>query len=166
MTKREKRIAGFMVFLIIICVFIYLSPDKKENKAIRKKPEASLQRPVAVAKKSTQPDQLDLKNMAEQIQLSSKDVDRNSVRDPFKKGQLREVAKSASFDFADLVLAGIILEEDKDPVALINEQILKEGDEFSGFKIEVIRENEVFMTKGLEKYTLKLFRELQENQGE
>ena len=166
MTKREKRIAIVMAFLIVVCMVIYLSPKKKQNKVAKQESVKKQEDKNFVPKARGREDQLDLKNMTEQLQLGSEKVDMDSINDPFRKMQPKEAMKSASFEFADLTLAGIILEEDKEPVALINDQILRVGDEFSGFKVEVIRDNEVLMTKGMEKHTLKLFRDLAENQGE
>lgn len=76
----------------------------------------------------------------------------SDAHDPFRKIE----AERASLEYSDLILSGVMVEEGE-PIALINNQIFREGDVFSGFKVITITESEVVLQKGLEKYVLKLF---------
>ena len=86
-------------------------------------------------------------------------------RDPFyplisQKGQVlipREVS------VANLFLRGIIYSKDS-PLAIVNDEILKEKDLIGEYRIEKIEKKRVILKKGSEKVILKLVRLLPQNQ--
>lgn len=75
--------------------------------------------------------------------------------DPFQKFNPRRKAQKRVLEFSDLTLSGIMWEH-AEPAVLINDEILKEGEIIGGFKIENIQESEVVVSRGTEKYTLRL----------
>lgn len=76
--------------------------------------------------------------------------------DPFLKFNAVILTKDTPLEINQLKLTGIIIEEDG-PVALINDQILRAGDVISKFQIEEIRQNEVLLKRGTDKFVLRLF---------
>jgi len=82
-----------------------------------------------------------------------------SVRDPFKEVTFKP--DNSTLTYSDLMLTGIMWEEDS-AIVVINDQIFKEGDVISGFKIEKVLQGEVLLTKGTERHVLRLFSEVEE----
>lgn len=78
-------------------------------------------------------------------------------RDPFSP----LVSKSGliliprEIDITDLVFRGIIYSQEE-PIAIINDQVLKKGDSIGKYTILEIKEKEVLLKKGNEGFTLKL----------
>lgn len=144
------------IFLLWVSKFIPKGKDEGRTAVQPKKPQADKMRRTKekqspqVEKEDVSPG-YDLEDIAEQIRLKSVAPDLTSVKDPFKRLELTDFP----LEFSDLVLSGIIFEEEM-PTALINGQILKEGDRISVFRVEEIRRNSVILTSGDDQYTLRL----------
>jgi hypothetical protein len=78
--------------------------------------------------------------------------------DPFQKFDLQQVEGGGLPEISNMVLTGIIIEE-QGPTALINEKIVKIGDSIGEYQVGDIKQNEVILKKGTEKYILRLFKE-------
>ena len=158
MSKREKLIGGIFLSVAILWAMASRPNNSLPKKSVAQSAEAHHDNPISVLHpEESQP--LELKRVLEQLQLRSRqETETTEVRDPFKKFDQKELMDKTLLDFSELVLTGIVM-EGAQPGALINDQILKQGDKISGFEVKEIRSNEVVLTRGLEKYTLKLFTE-------
>ena len=160
MKTREKFIAFFMAVIFIFWVSsLFKKPEKKK---MEKSHVPSLQRtpsPTGKEKEDAQAKEkvpeVDLQGIIAYIEMKYAEPTQKEFKDPFEKLDPKLVLDMTAVDFTELELSGIIWEE-KDPVTLINDQILRKGDMISGFKIYTIRRNEVVLIKGLERYILKL----------
>ena len=156
MKKREKIIGIIMLAVIAIWGIMYLPKLRQGKVEIIKPIERPPEKPIRISgpkKSGIEPlEQFDIQRVVEQMKSKSERIDISSVRDPFKKLEL----KITELDFSDLVLSGIMWDEEA-PLVIINNQILKEGDTISGFVIGEIRKDEVILTKGTEGYSLKVF---------
>lgn len=81
--------------------------------------------------------------------------EKQQAANPFRKFELRDLMDRKTLEFSELKLIGIV-ESGGVPTALINDRILRTGDEISGFQVTEIRSSEVILVRGLEKYTLRL----------
>lgn len=85
-------------------------------------------------------------------------------RDPFvslldlKKQKLE--AMRSQINLSELSLKGIIW-NDANPVAIINDEIVTQGEDWKGFKVEYIGREKVTLNDGLDSYDLTLPEELQ-----
>ena len=148
-----------MVAVTGVWAIMYL-PGSKNSKVEVIKPEKHTPRiskkllsDTQEQKGSEASEEIDLEVLMEKIRLRSQKIIPISIRDPFKKLDLKDVV----LDFSDLTLVGIMTEKEEQR-ALINDQILKVGDTISGFNIIEIKENSVVLSKGLERYVLNLSR--------
>ena len=55
--------------------------------------------------------------------------------------------------------------DQKNPVALVNDEVLKVGDAIAGFKVEAINQNEVVLLRGIERRVLRLFEQTEKNKS-
>jgi len=151
MTKREKNIGIVMVAIFLIWFFQRLSgpgPDKKRGFS-RPGPARSDQQGVP----GSSSDGGDL------FELLDRSFVQNPVeleRDPFLRIDPNSQKINAPLEFSDLVLSGII-EREGQTMALINGHIVGEGDMFSRFVVREIRTEEVVLTRGIERFVLRLF---------
>ncbi len=157
MSQREKTIA-----VILISVAILWGMTSWSRTASFKKPGAQTDEthnnPVSLLHSEESQSQ-ELKRILEQLELRSRpQMQTQEITDPFRKFDQKELLDKTVLEFSELVLSGVMMENSQ-PIALINDQILKEGDKISGFEVKEIRPNEVVLIRGLEKYTLKLFTE-------
>ncbi|MBL7170477.1 MAG: hypothetical protein ISS46_00575 [Candidatus Omnitrophica bacterium] len=158
MKKREKIIGIIMLAAIVIWGIMYLPKPHREKVEAIKSIERPARKPIRVSgpkMSGFEPsEQFDLQRLIEQTKLRAKRIEILSIRDPFEKLE----PKMSKLGFSDLVLSGIIWDKEA-PLAIINDHILKEGDTISDFEIEEIREDEVVLVKGMERYVLKAFTE-------
>ena len=160
MNKREKTIAVVtgLVFLMWIRNFMGGSPEKPA-KPVRSTRPASRGRARPSSKEPDEKPQaitFDWRSVIEYGDLKGEDNESGPIRDPFEKLDYASVFNTAALEFSELTLTGIIWER-ADPVALINTQVLRTGEMISGFKVEEIRQNEVVLVKGTERYVLRLY---------
>jgi len=80
-----------------------------------------------------------------------------STHNPFARTDPALAKADEPLEFSDLILTGIVKLEDAEPMALVNGQVLLAGEKIGEFEIHEIRDNEVEVTRGLEKHTLQLF---------
>lgn len=159
MSKREKVIGIILLALAVLCAFVFFSRQSRPPAATGK----FLQDLVKDAPPQTAgPETLSnqgLKRMIEKVFLKFKSNEpAGDIVDPFKKFDAKDLMDRNVLQFSELKLIGIVLDKEV-PAALINDQILYPGDQISGFKVVEIHTNEVVLTRGLEKYILKLFEE-------
>ncbi len=158
MSKREKMIGAILLGLAIICLFVFRpqgapAPQQEILNPPGPKSVSTNQTITSV----TVPQEY--KRMIEKVLIKFEPQEPvGEVADPFKKFEAKELIDKNVLEFTELKLIGIVMDENA-PTALINGQILHVGDSVSGFKVADIRSNEVLLTRGLEKYTLKLFEE-------
>lgn len=76
------------------------------------------------------------------------------VRDPFRFPPKKEIEKT---DVEKLNLTGIIYDEGS-PIAVINDEIVHEGDEIEGVKVIKIESERVLLEKDGKPYTLELIK--------
>lgn len=157
MSKREKMIGMFMIVMIGVSAVLYLSGGKKKG-AVLPAVENSAGTSATPAKAAgagaadtaESPEAFNLKEVAEIIALYHAESDITLDRDPFQE----LVPNVTELSFSDLVLEGVHWEIEE-PVAIINQQILKEGDEISGFVVDEIKEDEVILFKDKRWHILK-----------
>ena len=84
--------------------------------------------------------------------------DSHNRRDPFKPIFLNDAAAVVQDggESVPFFLKGIVWDPEGGAVAIINDEILKQGDEISGFKIKKIKRNEVILLKGEKEINLFL----------
>lgn len=154
MRKREKIIAAAMVVLVL-----FYAGSLSKRKARPKAVSAPVS-PTKAANPRTQPpekslEQLDPGVLVELIKLKSPSGDLVLVRDPFVRPvEPQPEQEIPAVGIKDLALSGIVIEEP--PMALINGQLLQEGDSISGYQINEIRPNEVILDKDGESFFLHL----------
>jgi len=154
MNQRERKIA---LFLLIVALFWakthFFKPAKKD--AVR---------PAVTKNKVTPKPEKVVKPAGEEFTLddalkrfASKQLDQapDFSGDPFQKFSFKKKASATALESFDLVLSGIIWEA-KEPMALINGEILKVGEAIEGFRVETIRPGEVVVIRGMEKHLLIL----------
>ncbi|MBN1493922.1 MAG: general secretion pathway protein GspB [Candidatus Omnitrophica bacterium] len=83
--------------------------------------------------------------------------DEGGHRDPFrpligKDIELTQVTYLKSVD--DLMIEGILVDPDKGSVAIINGQVLREGNFIGGFRIDTIENNKVIFSRDDKTYTI------------
>ena len=88
--------------------------------------------------------------------------DSHGKRDPFwplvsASGTILNYDKNLSF--SDMTLEGIIYEEGKNSLAIINSTIVKSGDNIGGYIVGEVKEEEAILLKGEEEIILKLRKE-------
>jgi len=155
LNKRERTIAIAMMAVIFIWGFMNTS------KSARPKPKKSNIQPrrtrrVNRKKRGKKEEKVDIDNIIVQVQLKSTEVSVDALKDPFKRIVQEENVQAPVDNSSDLVFYGVVWEEEE-PVVLINEQILKKGDNILGCTVDQIFKSEVILTKGSEKIILKLF---------
>jgi len=77
--------------------------------------------------------------------------DKEWGRDPFGLEKLPEEESAVSF-----VLNGIIWDEDN-PYAIINDEVVREGDKIRGYKVIEIKEGSVLLDDGTERFSLDVW---------
>ena len=84
--------------------------------------------------------------------------DSHNRRDPFKPVFLNDAAAVVQDggESVPFFLEGIIWDPDGGAIAIINNEILKQGDKISGFKIKKIKRDEVILLKGEKEINLFL----------
>lgn len=141
-----------MVIVIIIAVIMNSpKPPMSKNKLIKSaaKPAARSTKTAALgATASIKP--ADLERVIEQSRSELTESQLSSIRDPFT----RQKQLTSRLGSSDLVLSGIIWEEEK-PIALINDQLLMEGEAIGDFKVVKIMRDEVILARGAERFILK-----------
>lgn len=157
MSQREKFIGIILLALAVVCVFVFSSRHLPVSVSGGKTVQ-ELKNGVATTKTPAQDSKDDFKRMVDKVMLQNQPKQASEPSDPFRKFELRDLVEGNILEFSELKLIGIVMDEEI-TAALINDEILYVGDEISGFKVTEIRANEVFLTRGLEKYTLKLFEE-------
>ena len=160
MKTREKIIAFLMVVVFIFWVSNFFKKPEKKQRASKTRAGSSQGKLPQKEKTKEAPQEekivpVDLEGVIAYVRMEYSDAPVGEFSDPFKELDPRAVLDTTVMDFTQLKLAGIIWEEEE-PMALINDQILKRGDMISGFKIFEIRKSEVVLIKGLERYILKL----------
>ena len=165
MSRREKIIAVIMAAIILFWAYRFFpQKGRKVRPQARKNPPSATTAKAAPRQKETMEKTGDaLFSDLDDIMASAQAVkDENSdtpIRDPFKKVVLK--SDNPSLTYEDLSLTGIMWEE-KNPVAVINDQICQKGDTVLGFQVVAITPSEVVLMKGSEKHVLKLFSEAKE----
>ena len=160
MNKREKIIAVIMGIVIVIWIRNFTSaPPRKTSRSTKTDRQPVQARTPVPSKQQQKTDEIqpfDWQSVVEYGYLKYEDTPTAPIRDPFEVLDYRRVFSNNALDFAELSLSGIIWEQDA-PFVIINNQILRAGEMISGFMVEEIRQNEVVLIKGTEKYILKLF---------
>jgi hypothetical protein len=158
MKKREKIIGIIMLTVIALWAIMNLPRPQKEKFNVIRSIEKVAKKPnrILTLKRKEPSEELDLQRLAEQLKMRTEALDLSLIKDPFIKLE----PEISGLAVSELVLSGIVWGEEK-PMTLINDQILKEGDIISGFKIQEIRKEEVVLIKGMERYILKLTTEEQ-----
>jgi len=155
MTKREQNL-GIVIFALAMVWFVAMvsSPPKKGT---AKRPVAVKTAPAASQAQGTQ-NQVseEIRFLVEQLVLNSNTPDEKEILDPFRRLDKKESGEKSSLELSDLVLSGIMTENSGD-VVIINDQLYKEGEQIAEFRIEEIHSNEVILSRGIEKYSIRLF---------
>jgi len=160
MSRREKIIGIIMVAIFLVWGSKFLLGKNKKPKVsiVSSKVEKAIQQ-VQGVKKEEDPS-FDVDALIENIRLDVEEENIDFVRDPFEKVVVKPTG-GPSLSYSDLVLTGIMWEENN-AVVVINDQILKEGDMILGFRIASIAKGEVLLTKGNQRYVLRLFSSVDE----
>lgn len=159
MNKREKIIG--VIFLIVAAVWALTVSSKGKGGPVSVSPPAGFQNKDAAGPGPEAPGTAtpDVQRILDKVSFKSNPGPAPAVvLDPFRKFEAKELMDRKILDLSELKLKGILFEGEV-PVALINDQILRQGEIVSGFKVIEIRKNEVVLSRGLEKYTLRLFEE-------
>ena len=156
MSQREKIIAGILAVCTVLVLTIanpFSAKNAEKKSSVPVPLGVSLQKsPSAPASVSRQ----DMEALLEKLSLNDPDSKVDEIRNPFQKFDLK-ISGKTELEYSDLVLTGIM--KGREPVAVINNQIHKVGDKIANFEIQSIGSNEVVVTRGTEKYVLKLFLE-------
>jgi hypothetical protein len=160
MNKREKIIA-VILFVTFFWWFMTLRVKPKEQTAQSSLPLNNAEQTIKVPRSSEITDGIDLSKVIGHIEVKMTTIPDENPKDPFAKPSLKEKLKDSPLSITDLKLAGIMREANQ-AVALINDEILRVGDNISGFEIVEVRQNEVLLKRDQEQYILKLFNELDE----
>jgi len=161
MSKREKVIAVITALVFLFWLRHITSPAPKKRSSPAKATTRARTAPQAIsvksdaAKQESVPD-FDWQSVVDGFNRKIEEADIPLSRDPFDKLDYRSVFTSTALEFSELSLSGIIWEESA-PLALINNQILAPGEMISGFKVQEIRQNEVILIKGTEKFIMRLY---------
>ena len=156
MSQREKIIAGILAVCTVLVLTI-ANPFSAKN--TEKKSSAPVPLGVSLQKSPSAPASVsrqDMEALLEKLSLNDQDSKVDEIRNPFQKFDLK-ISGKTELEYSDLVLTGIM--KGREPVAVINNQIHKVGDKIVNFEIQSIGSNEVVVTRGTEKYVLKLFLE-------
>ncbi len=150
MSFREKIIV--LIFVIMTGSVVMINPFKGEKKLPAPNP-AAVSSPSSSGKPAVVSSQ-EIESFVDNLEQSQQDGKVDNLTNPFQKFDLK-VSGKTDMEYTDLVLTGIMM--GREPVAVINNQILKAGDKISNFEIQAIDSNEVVIVRGVEKYVLKLF---------
>ncbi|NQT06972.1 MAG: hypothetical protein HQ575_05470 [Candidatus Omnitrophica bacterium] len=130
----EMAITGAAVIaLLIILANTFMSPEKNATKSSSEELDSQKGKPA------------DNKS----ADVAAKDKDWG--RDPFGLEKLPEEESVVSF-----VLNGIIWDEDN-PYAIINDEVVREGDKIRGYKVIEIKEGSVLLDDGTERFSLDVW---------
>ncbi len=161
MSKREKIIA-IITGVVFLFWLRHVTTGSTSKKPVAAQPEPEkkhaprkISRRSKAEKKEPVPD-FDWQSVVDNAHFKVEEADMPITRDPFEKLDYRSVFSSTALEFSELTLSGIIWEESA-PLALINNQILGQGEMISGFKVDEIRKNEVVLIKGTEKFIMRLY---------
>ena len=156
MNKREKIIGIVMVGTIFIWAMTFFSKSRPAKP--REPTRASSQKVPAKAVPREDGPKVSVDGVVALMEGAfDETLPQESITDPFEELKPIEGSAQEGAGPSQFVLSGIIIEKDEEPVALINGEILREGDVVAGFLVEDITPNEVVLTQGNERYILKLF---------
>lgn len=137
-----QLIVTISLVFVLILLLINVGTRKKTKKIVSPKasPQSSAESPK------------ELRKPIEYTQLKEESQRLTSNRDPFSK-KTSEHSVSAS---RDLSLSGIVWDK-QNPTAIINDTIVKIGEEISGSTVVDIKEGYVVLNDGKENFVLKLY---------
>lgn len=145
MNKERIRII-ITCFLVIILVFLWFNTVK----VIKKRQKAQVDRPQALFKQLPIVDMLREKNISTE-DIESQYLELDWLRCPFSGKHYGQEEVVAS----DLKISGIIWDGIK-PQAIINDQILEEGDSIGNLFIEKIQRQKVILFDGKNRIELNI----------
>lgn len=135
--RRIELIIAVVASLIFIILLINaLTKLKRAPSPIPTMPETAVQR-------------------AEPALVKPADIERKDLtwgRDPFVLGEVKSEKKGPT----RLVLNGIIWDE-KNPYAIINDEVVAKGDTIDGNTVIEVRRDSVILDSGTEQFTLKMW---------
>jgi len=162
MQKRIAEIIGTLVLVGILALVVVQNVFKKKP-ASEKKPAVlatTTSAPAVQGSGSASPAAAALPaTNEEKMKLQKARADTTWGRDPFQR------AKTAEFGYrtSSLELKGISIGANGEGFALINQEIVKEGDKIEGCEVMAVEKNRVLLQKGGQSFYLKLPEEVIES---
>lgn len=152
---REKMIAVALLIVVVVWGKTYIPKIRKKDIPRPITQITAMPKPEKITKAKDE-ETLTLEDALARLMVKKLDQKVELVGNPFQKFDLQKKLKNRALEYTDIVLSGIIYEQGE-PLALMNDEIFKVGDTIAGFKVEAIRQNEVVITRGMEKHMIKLF---------
>jgi hypothetical protein len=160
MTTQMKKIVLVILVILLFGLNIHQWGGKKNSRARHRSKRVIVTPPGMEKNDPKQKSALeDYQKILNLLRLTQAQEAIRSHGDPFQKLDSPQVEVGVSADISTLVVSGIIIEKDG-PTALINEKILRIGDSIGEYQVEDIKQNEVILKRGMEKFVLRLFKDM------
>ncbi|MBN1492847.1 MAG: hypothetical protein JW938_01730 [Candidatus Omnitrophica bacterium] len=155
MTKRERNIGICMVIVIVVWLVMTLSKDGKKTLPVTAPHVGQAnQSAVMVPQKTDGAPLPDLGKLKTQLKHNAGVPQYEEMISPFEP--IKKAEAAPQFDISKLDLMGVFFEQGV-PNAIINDQMLRVGDEIMGCRVESITPNRVTVVHGAERFLLKLY---------